>query len=451
MYQKFKILILSVFMLMIFSQQSYSVCNNCTFRVGWETRHNVISVSGCPVSFDYRFAICEGSGDVKIELLGISIPSSCTGATQEQFTEQVSRYLLSATHIYLGYFSPAPSNFNVSLTVPQCFEMNTFGSETTFEKCPNGECCKDYNVSFNGDTLRTVYPSTMPPDLCYSGPTGNPSCKFNCEIIDSIEEGPNFYDPEGICLDDCDNIYSGAMIEIIDGSCTFSINYSKRINCDGKNEFYIESIFTEGSCSSYDTSTEVIQKAIREIMKKEVTSSTPDDYIFNINKCFNGEDINGIMTWTTCEYFTCCTFKYSAYKSGSNVVNGGKTDLNVPYDDCSVISCTYICDNNHINITGSYFKQSIIEDNRPFTTFTKVIPNPSFGLSKFVLESPDEGIITLKIYDNLGNEIITKDFEKTEYHSVFELNLDNLSVGSYHYKFELVGQAITNGSFVISK
>ncbi len=46
---------------------------------------------------------------------------------------------------------------------------------------------------------------------------------------------------------------------------------------------------------------------------------------------------------------------------------------------------------------------------------------------------------------------ISQDFEKTEYHSVFELNLDNLSVGSYHYKFELVSQTITNGSFVISK
>ena len=39
-----------------------------------------------------------------------------------------------------------------------------------------------------------------------------------------------------------------------------------------------------------------------------------------------------------------------------------------------------------------------VDADRTFTTFNKVIPNPSNGLTKFVLESPDEGIISLNIY-----------------------------------------------------
>ncbi|MEP7146999.1 MAG: T9SS type A sorting domain-containing protein, partial [bacterium] len=72
-------------------------------------------------------------------------------------------------------------------------------------------------------------------------------------------------------------------------------------------------------------------------------------------------------------------------------------------------------------------------------------PNPFNPTTKINYEIPDEGIVTLKIFDNNGREVmsILNELKSAGYYTA-EVNLGGLSSGTYFYRIE-------SGKFVNTK
>ncbi|MGA2298118.1 MAG: T9SS type A sorting domain-containing protein [FCB group bacterium] len=91
-----------------------------------------------------------------------------------------------------------------------------------------------------------------------------------------------------------------------------------------------------------------------------------------------------------------------------------------------------------------------IEDNNVNNSkLYSVIPNPSSGKVSIKLASPGYGIFRIMIYDILGNNIYTNDFEKLESEASFNIDLTGSGTGTYFYKLISPNAVVSTGKFFI--
>lgn len=447
-----KMFLISIFMLFALNSNVISQnvqCDDCQIEP-WITEYTYTIISGCPVQIEYEYKSCDDY-NIQIRLKGIRYDNtSCSIGISVLMDKAVEELMfeLKKLRIELG-FDP-PDDLNILIAVPFCAEMDNSSNPSFLKQCTNSfYCCKEFTTTWAVDTILTIDNSWTYSDNC--NPTGG--CSYSCETIDDISTGPIPYNPEGICGFTCPNSWDGKKIEYVNGSCTLTINYMHRTNCVEENEIILDNVLTEGSCGDYSTSDSIVKRAINEILKAESPNSS--SFTFKVNSCWKSETFGSVDVWQRCVPSGCCEAEYFVTYDDPDTELDSYTRTVSPMINCTIMGCNYLCDDDHLeplfDNNDILLKPIFDIDKRVFTTFNNVIPNPSNGLTKFVLESPDEGIITLNIYDMLGNKLISENIDKKAYHKEVTLDLGNFNNGTYHFKYEFEGQIITSGSFIIHK
>lgn len=106
------------------------------------------------------------------------------------------------------------------------------------------------------------------------------------------------------------------------------------------------------------------------------------------------------------------------------------------------------------NISAAVQKYQIlttdVAENHPLVNAFKNFPNPFKNSTKISYQLPENGFVSLKIYNALGNEIATLvNAKQTAGSHTIDFNAKDLSSGVYSYRLNFNGQVISNKMLVV--
>lgn len=275
----------------------------------------------------------------------------------------------------------------------------------------------------------------------YSQP--DPPCEMDCPgspwVLDSI----NWYsvDPIGC------------------PGCQFKIYYWYRnAACGVWKDIQLGEVKLTSACVSCYTITDIVQiakdKMIRDGALPKPGSEDPCETnwrAFNPS-CWGDLIVDGEPRIEPCEPAQCCWERLRVCPAEGGGIEYEVIDSYAPEpEDCLVwpFPCTFTCEGAPELQKPPTDGSTNMNEANGFKV--SAYPNPADTRMTLLLESDKTGNFKLQIYDNAGNAVLTKEFEKEGYETYIQLNLSNFQNGNYRYMISSGGQPGISGSFNVVK
>ena len=364
----------------------------------------------------------------------------------------------------------------IQVCIPKCWRFNY--NYTEFYPCETDLCCcvtyrlnekninKGYSVIVPVEVLNTY----QSPEVCPGAVEG---CIVMCDAFESISLDKDIYINE--CTNCQDSIYKGPynLETYLDYPATnypMAIKFALKTCPNGNKEIVILNVKIESNSSvwNYYTNQQVYNRAVRFVFSKLnlMFDDFPIDTLtLQIQRCW--KRFSG-----TCQYLEpcpdnnpCCYVEYTNFVYDERedfviflgnyfLINPYSPSCDAPPNPCSISFCgdttayyiptgliLYKFGDQIESISQSMSKQNI----------SYVRPNPTTGETDIIIQSVETGLLSIKIFDIKGDEIISKNLIKKDFEVTFHIDLSKYLNGVYNYKILTYSKEISSGKFVISR
>jgi len=149
-----------------------------------------------------------------------------------------------------------------------------------------------------------------------------------------------------------------------------------------------------------------------------------------------------------CGTNVCCRKSYYVYNTGDDIflefLGGSAIPANY---DCTIIGCTDECWKDHTPRISVNANPGNTEN---AGTNTIITPNPTVESINVSLLSEVTGTAQFKLYDELGNEILSKEINKPAKNLIFSLDLKTVLPGVYVYRIFINNTTVSSGKILVS-
>ncbi len=191
-----------------------------------------------------------------------------------------------------------------------------------------------------------------------------------------------------------------------------------------------------------------------------------DEIWFYIRSCWSEHDQQDLLQ--ACPTNGCCIYRYRVHTKKDHdpvthydiwICPGGIYTDHHP-DNCEdsppyYTDCEYICNDieleEEIELGPDYFKNPLTVKEKTENSKTKIFPNPNTGNFQLYNNSIKTGLMTIRIFNSMGNTVYSKEINKNEQHLSLNLNLNNISSGLYFYRIYSKDKTFSSGSLIINK
>ena len=357
----------------------------------------------------------------------------------------------------LQFFTPA-----------KCFNNNNICDDNIIR------CCEIvYKITFNGDgdiTSKEIYPGSSPDIFPDCTPECTPECdQYPFQYIGSLKcEMPDC--DFGIQTENTETI--SVPLPSFGAQCTVSVEIRFGVKvCPGATYYDYEILdYTVSPYCNYILEQEIYQGILDYLLEDGYYSdelgenTTFNNYRMVNAKCwqFNPNNPNQRIP---CEDNIGCCYEQWGVETDENgdvidswYIDGGPLDETgfpatiLPCGD-EFQYCWAMCEEYPYKIEYNYGDNEYLHVRMNQITDSKIIPNPNSGEFSIVLNSIDNGRLTIEIKDVNGTALINKSLLKESQIQVFEVNMKNYSSGTYFYRvFDKNSNIpIFEGKFVLTK
>ncbi|MFP4527432.1 MAG: T9SS type A sorting domain-containing protein [Candidatus Kapaibacterium sp.] len=414
------------------------------------------------IYYDRHVENQSGPDDYDVSVVGIFYEGDCDGCekmeVQHAFYEKLVREKNSELDFYNNYHNGVPGGGNLGY-----FYTNGTCKDNVEAICTDEEhCCESrYDVYFNDEGQITdvsydgsPYPLISPSCPTYTScekvcfdyryqPLATLKCVTDCPIDELSEElESQRISLESIGCPGCEIIIYYVVAEVIAGGPGCPPNF-KTIHITGLNGFNCDNCAL--SLDMDDLMSFMVEWILKygEIDKPTEKNHCITNYRIATNACFTFDGQNQIHCGED-----CCWAVYEICYWGDNIytytkMSSGSNPMGV---QCSPTApCELVCDAFPELFFTSADDNSLLNSD---IKESKVYPNPNNGICNLEINAKIYGKIKIEVIDYTGKQIISKTLNKETGATECQINMSDVSSGTYLYKIYHENSIVSRGIII---
>lgn len=455
-----KIILLFVILFSVSNLKAFE-CPTCSTYT-WIQDYMSMPYGPCLITIYYSHKDCNPGKYLRIDKV---VTSDDCILSQDMAIEYATRYLLNSSFEIFGIGGQDSVEFN--LIAECCWGSSTTGGGpsggdiTTYEPCPEQDCCCESYfkikkfVELGIEKRRYIDSKNQISDG--TGTNCGTGCEKICDIFDGLATNVGVAPVyTGDCDTNCFSPWYTSGSNILQKSygsvCNIEVYYQFR-ECGGNVEIKFSSIaYTGNDCGNMD---DIMKEAIEGILAQVASHYTlPKTFQVRIGTCWDLVTFENQNFLKACYVDDCCIAEYQLIDDGSggSKVQTSSTSISSRYIACGANSpCTFICNTTNLGITENQTlsKKAAREVNgNLFETTSIVIPNPATESITLKILSRFSGSLNITITDITGKIVFENNYNKTSEKLDAEINIKELTQGTYYYNIRAGIHDIDGGKFI---